>query len=211
MAKLQDRSIASHAGEFFRRRKSAWDDDDSNKKKLVQVEPICRAFLQFMRGKYLSHYGESRLPEQLRSGPEFLVGGIGRDDAFPSLYRVSVQSNTMECDFSGGDCGISWNGQADAIERFIRGFDGSVRAHVEQVLEEHGRKTHAYTTDVVNGILDQLGQKLPEGTKIDRKPPDGGESSHELLLPLLENIVRQHMPGNSCSRSDAVDGRSASP
>ena len=42
-----------------------------------------------------------------------------------------------------------------------------MRAHVERVLEEHGKKTHSYVTDLVNEILDQLGQKLPAGTTIN--------------------------------------------
>ena len=70
---------------------------------------------------------------------------------------------------SGG--GISWNGQADAVERFIRGYDNEVRSHVEaatkQALEEHGTKTQTYITDLVNGILDKLNKKLPRGTKIE--------------------------------------------
>ena len=172
-AKLLDRSIASHAGEFFRKHERAWQAG-SEDRKLVNVAPICRAFLRFMHNRYTSHYKDSPLPEHLRSGPKFLVGGIGRDDAFPSLYRVSVQGNSMECDFSDGKCGISWNGQADAIERFIRGYDESVRAHVERVLEEHGKKTQSYVTNLVNGILDQLGQELPEGTKIDAPSIEGG-------------------------------------
>ena len=51
MAKLKDRTIASYAEEFceIQTRK-----DDA--KKLVNVKPICRAFLQFMRKRYVSHY-----------------------------------------------------------------------------------------------------------------------------------------------------------
>jgi len=199
-AKLLDRSIASHAAEFFRKHERAWQDDEERARRLVRIEPICRAFLRFMRQQYQSHYGDSPLPEQLRPGPEFLVGGIGRDDAFPSLYRMSVQRNSMQCDFSGGKCGISWNGQADAIERFIMGYDMSVRALVEgaieQALEKHAEKTHAYITDVVNGVLDRLEQQLPKNTRIDAPPLEEVELEWERFqlpidfpnLPLQEAV-----------------------
>ena len=173
-AELLDRSIASHAGEFFRKHESVWKDEAEKAKRLVRVEPICHAFLRFMRRRYSSHHSGSPLPEQWRPGPEFLVGGIGRDDAFPSLYRVSVQRNSMLCSFSGGQCGIAWNGQADAIERFIKGYDTSVVAHVEatvkQALQTHAEKTHSYVTELVNGVLDQLEAQLPEDTTIDSPP-----------------------------------------
>ena len=175
-AKLLDRSIANHAGEFFRKHERV-KDDSQKAKRLVNVKPICTAFLRFMREQYQRHYRDSPVPEQFRTGPEFLVGGIGRDDAFPSLYRVSVQRNSIECNFAGGKCGISWNGQSDAIERFIRGYDNSVRADVEailgQAIEEHEEKTNAYIADLVNGILDQLGQEMPQGMEVKAPSLEG--------------------------------------
>ena len=189
-AKLLDRSITSHAGEFFREREKAWQEDGKGAKRLVNVEPICRAFLKFMRSRYLLHYQDALLPEPLWSGPEFLVGGIGRDDTFPSLYRVSVRGDSMECHFSGGHCGIAWNGQADAIERFIRGYDRSVMVHVEatikQALEEHGRKTRSYVTNFVNGVLDQLAQELPEGTEIDAPSMEEVSLDLERFAPSID-------------------------
>ena len=167
-ARLIDRSIASHAGEFSRKHQKAWNPgNEVTKNKLVNVEPICRAFLRFMRERYTSHYKESPLPKELRPGPKFLVGGFGRDDTFPSIYRVSVQENSMECDFSGGDCGISWNGQSDAIERFINGYDRSVRLHISRIFRQHEQKTQSYVTDLVNNILDRLDKELPDGIQIN--------------------------------------------
>lgn len=176
LAKLQDRSIASLADEFYRTRVEA-AATKSGKGRLINVEPICRAFLRFMRTKYQAHYKDSPLPEHLRQGPEFLIGGIGRDDSFPSLYRVSIQRNTVTCDFKGGATGVSWGGQSDAVERFIRGYDGSMRdqveSEVEAVLREHSEKTDTYIAELVNSILDKLKRKLPKGVQL--KPPALGE------------------------------------
>jgi len=170
LAKLQERSIASHAIEFFAKAKR-------RDQKLVNIKIICEQFLKAMRGRYNAHYRGSPLPEQFREGPEFLIGGIGRDDEFPSLYRVSVQHNLIVEDFVGGKTGVSWNGQADAVERFIRGFDGPIRQYVEstigEALKTHATATQAYITELVNGILDKLHQALPPGTEI--KPPELGK------------------------------------
>ena len=172
-ARLLDRSIASHAGEFFREHKQRWGTLDDTEDRLVDVEPICRAFLQLMRDRYMCHYKESSLPEELWRGPEFLVGGFGQNDAFPSIYRVSVQNDSITCDFADGKCGISWNGQSDAIERFIKGYDRNVRLHIDEVLEKHEQKTQSYVTKLVNNILDRLAKELPDGIQIN--------------VPLIEN------------------------
>ena len=73
----------------------------------------------------------------------------------------------MDCDFSEGNCGISWNGQSDAIERFIKGHDRNVRLHIFKVLEQHEQKTQSYVTDLVNNILDRLEEKMPDGIEIN--------------------------------------------
>ena len=187
-AVLLERSIASHAEDFFRTHKAYWSNP-AHPKRLVNVEPICNAFLAFMRLRYDEHYDGSPIPEGLRTGPEFLVGGIGRDDTFPSLYRVSVQENSIESDFPEGEFGISWNGQADAIERFIRGYDLLARMHVEAevrgALERHAEDVHSYVTNVVNEILEKLGKELPSDTEINVPPIEEVRLNWELpRLPI---------------------------
>ena len=173
LAMLQDRSIASHADEFFRRHSELWENETASNegRRLKEVEQICQAFLEFMHERYLAHYEGSSLPSALKPGPELLVGGIGKDDSLPSLYRVLVRENTKLCTFSAGDFGISWNGQSDAIERFIRGYAGPARAHVEEgiarAVEEHGTKVQAYVTETINEIAERLGVTLPPDMEID--------------------------------------------
>lgn len=174
LAKLQDRTVASHAAEFLALSKDGTKAAAGGEKKArprkVRVEAICNEFLRFMRRRYLDHYKDSTLPDEFRDGPEFLVGGIGRDDAFPSLYRLSVQHNKVVCDFSNGAAGVGWNGQATAVERFIKGFDNQVKAHVErrvrEALQAHAGKTQIYVMELVNGILDRLKRKLPKDIEI---------------------------------------------
>ena len=79
LAKLKNRPIASWAGDFCAQHKN---------RTLVDVDVIAKHFLRFIRTKYLEHYRGSKLPDSLKEGPEFIVGGYGRDDEFPSLYRI---------------------------------------------------------------------------------------------------------------------------
>ena len=173
LAMMQDRSIASHAEEFFRRHSEFWENETAPNKagRLTEVEHICQAFLEFMHERYVAHYEGSSLPLELQPGPEFLVGGIGKDDSLPSLYRVSVRENSKRCAFPAGQFGIAWNGQSDAIERFIRGYASPARAHVEdgiaRAIDEHGRKVQAYVTETINEIAERLGATLPPDMEID--------------------------------------------
>jgi len=169
LAKLKDRPIASWAGEFLAQHAK-------RTKKLVKVDVICDQFMSFMRAKYLEHYKGSELPERFREGPEFLVGGFGRDDDFPSLYRVSISENKMQCEFGGPTTGahrtgIAWNGQSDAVERFVRGYDSRVKGSVEEriaaELKSHGIAAATYVTETINKLMDALGQTIPTDFKLD--------------------------------------------
>src|SRR6202021_3958714 len=106
------------------------------------VEVICSRFLSFIRNKYDRGYKNSRLPKQLREGPEFLAAGFGRDDNFPTLFRILVNENriTQHFDTARIHTGLAWNGQSDAVERFIRGYDSEIRGHVKNVVKERCRE-----------------------------------------------------------------------
>jgi hypothetical protein len=166
LAKLKDRTIASYGAEFLSIQKGL-----TKKKKLVDCKAICDAFLKFMKKSYDSYYKGSTLPPQFREGPEFLVGGFGQKDDFPSLYRISVQGSSVQEQFIKGNFGVAWNGQSDSVERFIRGFDSNLRSEIEGTirteLKKHSDDVKQYVADTVNKILDSLAQKLPSDTKID--------------------------------------------
>lgn len=168
LAKLNDRPIASLAVEFMAKH-------EKRQKKLVGCEVICKSFLEFLRAEYDRHYEKSPLPAALREGPELLLGGFGRDDDFPSIFRIDVQGNKYWKHFAGdGDdspTGLAWNGQSDAVERFIRGYDGELKHYVEgkiaAELKAHSENVKRYFADTVNGVLDKLKQKMPDGISVD--------------------------------------------
>ncbi|MEX0695955.1 MAG: hypothetical protein WEB85_14415, partial [Dongiaceae bacterium] len=168
LAKIKGRPIASLAGEFF-------EKSEKRKRKCVNVDVICKEFLEFIRAKYDEHYKDSSLPEVLREGPEFLVGGFGRDDEFPSLYRISVREKKVKAELGQPvpqtRTGVSWNGQSDAVERFIRGYAYEARRHVERTvaaeLKTHGGIVAKYVSDEINGLMGKIGQPIPPDFKLE--------------------------------------------
>jgi len=171
LAKLNERPIASLAAEFLamhERRK---------KKHLVQVEVICNEFLKFMREKYLQNYKDTKLPEEMREGPEFLVGGFGRDDEFPCVYRINVQRNRVKRQWNTKEAttGVAWGGQSSAVERFIRGMDGDLKQRIEgetsDALKRYSSDVKAFMAGKINEILDKVGQPMPEGISLDLPEP----------------------------------------
>jgi hypothetical protein len=88
VAKLNERPIASYAPDFITAH-SDLDDSDT----------IAAEFLKYMRAAYETHFKDSTLPEPLREGPEFLIGGYGQHDDFPSIYRIRTQQNHVVNEF----------------------------------------------------------------------------------------------------------------
>lgn len=174
LAKLNDRPIASLAGEFYRKRKNA------KGRKAALPTTIAHEFLTFIRTHYDEHYKDSEFPEDYREGPEFLLGGYGKEDESPSLFRIDVKGNKVvevNSPRTKSHTGLSWNAQSDAVERFIRGCDTSltndISRTIERQLKEHSRSVNEYVTTTVNSILEKLNQQLPDGIEI--KPPELSE------------------------------------
>ncbi|HXW27050.1 MAG TPA: hypothetical protein VEK73_20065 [Xanthobacteraceae bacterium] len=165
LAKLSERPIASWAAEFCAQH-------SARTRHLVNVEVIARSFLKFIREKYEKHYETSKLPEPLKEGPEFIVGGYGRDDHFPSLFRLDVHRNTILKHFGpgAGATGVAWNGQADAVERFIRGYDAILQRKISETIRtalgKHNLDTTQYITATINAVLDKLQAQMPDGINI---------------------------------------------
>lgn len=158
-AKLNERTMASLGAQFRK-------ELEGKKRKLVSVSSISNAFLRFFRKQYDQHYANSPLPEVLREGPEFLIGGYGRDARFPELFRVKVQENSVDEEFSAGKSGASWNGQADAVERLMKGVDGAVffqiKNHIESLLKKHHDNMKERMLQIISEVLERYELKLPE-------------------------------------------------
>lgn len=168
LAKLNGRTVSSIAREFF---DSASPDDT---KRMTDVSDICNKFLVFMRAEYDRHYKDAGFPEIMRDGPEFVVGGYGKGDSFPSIFKINVQDNSVRKAFNPGETGLSWNGQSDAVERFIRGYDSDARNDLRdsfsEVLKSYSIEITTHFANKINEILDKLGAVMPDG--IDMSVPE---------------------------------------
>lgn len=193
MAKLNDMSIASLARDFLEKEKD-------KTKAFVNVHAVANSFLRFFRKAYKKDQKGTGLPEQYWSQLEFLVGGYGKHDNFPSLFRIKVKDNTVDKEFDDGECGLAWSGQADAIERLIRGYDSSLRylveSHIGELMDKHHKNMSDSMLKILKSTLDSLGEEMPKGvnTKLPTMPTTnlGWEDFHAAIdysnLPLQDAI-----------------------
>jgi len=166
LAKFAGQTMSSLAHDFKVKQ-------DLRKQTRANVSAVVKDFAVFLQKKYLAHYKGSPLDPRFRDGPEFLVGGYGRKDAFPSLYKIRVKENAIDPVYESGEVGISWNGQSSAVERFLRGYDFELYRHIQ-------RQHDAILTDLQDQIGDKVktvfegltnnGVELPADFKLDLTP-----------------------------------------
>ncbi len=174
VARLNNRTMKSYSEEFLGQQKQ-------KQKPLVNVQTISNEFLRFMRKQFTEHYKDSSLPEEYWDGPHFLIGGYGAMDELPSVFRVDVRANKVYEQLTKGSFGIAWDGQADGIERLIRGYDSTLRMaierYLEQMIDEHYQQMTGAMAKILDDVLAQLGATLPSGVdtvlplKLEVSPP----------------------------------------
>jgi hypothetical protein len=168
MAVLHDRSIYSLAGQFLRQAEE--------EAAFESVEQVAQKFLEFVRAEYDQHYADGATPDQFKGDVEFLVGGYGPVDHFPSLYRVNVKPNTCARLYSDGMAGLSWAGQSDGVGRLVFGFDHTLRyrvgAEVAKLVDGMYDEFSKATARILKDVLDKIEAELPDGvdTQLPEKP-----------------------------------------
>jgi len=179
MAKFGERTMSSCALEFFRRQQPPANP-------LTSVGEVAETFLAFMRQKYDEHYAGSELPEEFRDGPLFLIGGYGRTDYLPSIFKVDVRLNRKVEHFGPGQAGMAWEGQSDAVERLLRGYDAAVRIAVEKAVTEGLRRIRDAASRGIEQSLQQMVDRLGAETVGDMR----------VNLPATDPIV---LPWDQCN------------
>lgn len=171
LAKLNGLNMSSLASEFAATRHA----QQATHSAPVTVEDVATSFLRFMRTRYEQHYADSPLPEQFRDGPEFLIGGFGTADAFPSLYRVSVQEDSCHLEYGGGEGGVTWGGESDAVERLLRGYDEEIRFKVDALytgtMRIYKAEVIQAATQLLNSFSAQPGDAMESLQTRLPKPP----------------------------------------
>jgi hypothetical protein len=88
---------------------------------------------------------------------------------------VTVRQNRIVSEFRDGKSGVSWNGQADAVERFIRGYDGPLRDEIESCvvaeLQKYREQITQRAAEIVNNVLAGLKVTMPDGVDVTIPDP----------------------------------------
>jgi hypothetical protein len=167
MGKLNDMPIAGIAHEFAK----SILTPKKGKQKYNKVSEVVNAFYEFVRVEYEKDQTSSEVPPEYWSGLGFLVGGHGKDDKFPSVYRIRMKEKSVTCEFEGGKTGMCWGGQSDSIERLLRGYDGDLRYKVEKyvadLLNAHHKSMSETTVRILDDTLKTLNVQMPQGVNTD--------------------------------------------
>jgi hypothetical protein len=147
MGKINDRPIAGVAYDFAGSLKTKG-------KKFSKFGDVVNAFYEYIRAEYEKDQKATEVPEEHWSTLNFLVGGHGKGDKFPSLWRVKVKDKKVDCEFESGKTGMCWAGQADTVEKVIRGYDGELRYTIETYVTELLNSHHETMSKTIVRILD---------------------------------------------------------
>lgn len=168
MAALSGRSIHSLAMQFFRESEVAGG--------YSTVEEVANRFSEFMAARYDEHYAATETPEVFRTDIEFLVGGYGENDHFPSLFRLHANPKSCAEIYGVSQSGIAWAGQADGVNRLIFGSDSSLKyrfqEQVDQQIDDMHKAFSEATARILANTLEKLGAELPADvdTTLPNKP-----------------------------------------
>jgi hypothetical protein len=167
LGKLNDRPIAGIAYDFAQ----SIQTPKKGKQKYTKVLEVVNAFHEFVRVEYENDQTLTGIPPEYWSSLSFLVGGHGKDDKFPSVYRIRMKETSVVCEFELGKTGMCWGGQSDSIERIIRGYDGELRHAVEEyvgkLLDSHHKKMAETTVRILGDTLTALKVEMPNGVNTD--------------------------------------------
>jgi len=179
MATLGGVTIAGVAARFKKR-------NLAEGKTFRTVKEVAEAFLAHVRVEWEIQVEYETAEEEKRPyfpDVQFIVGGYGADDASGIVFKLSVNSLTMEEQFAWRSrSGTCFAGQSDFVERLLVGVDqriiNDVEAAIRQMLAVHSEAT-------AQALLDRLkdaGVTLPEGFTFDT--PD-----FPVQLPWFENVA----------------------
>lgn len=162
-ATVNGRTIAGLASHYNRECARA-------KKQFDAVEDVARDFLAFMVGEWMQQpHLQGATPSMVPffGTVNFIVGGFGKSDAHGLVFKLDVAKNELSPGFRPGDAhGVTWGGQADFVERLLRGADSRLEQAVNRNILE---ALAAQRTSIVQSVLDGLraaNVSIPDGINI---------------------------------------------
>lgn len=168
LARLNGKTMEQLAHEFLQHTKK-------RKSSYIKVSTVANGFLRFLRSEFEENYANSPMNKDYWQGPEFLVGGYGRDASSPALLKIDVKENSVTEVYKVGETGAAWNGQSTAVQRFIRGYDWSFQYSIQQQHEKELKAAHSQMTtkmiEIIAELVEKTGVALPPDLNVDLSLP----------------------------------------
>lgn len=165
LAHLGGRPLSAHAYDFVR------DHPDGEGETVLDT---VEAFATYMSDRFERHWAAANVPPALRRDIEFLVGGIGPHDAFPSLYRINLlkpDDQRIQPQYVDGHTGLAWGGQSDGVQRLMYGYDVPLWRAIEGAAQRQLEALHNEMTEamvrILGDALKALGAELPDGVNTE--------------------------------------------
>ncbi|MCP3752308.1 hypothetical protein [Pseudomonas sp. SBB6] len=137
----------------------------------TRVEEVANQFLAFIRIQWETDVDFENTDPSLRNflpPLQFIVAGHCPDDHVGRVFKLDVTAPSCIDTFPDGDqCGATWAGQSDFVERLLLGVDHGVRHSVQLQFDKtiQDATTEALTTMVES--LTKSGVNIPEGFEMD--------------------------------------------
>lgn len=137
----------------------------------ASVESVARDFAQFMHYEWAKQPELQGVPEESRKfmpTVNFIVGGYGKDDQCGRVFKLDIARH--ECTEAFPDAphsGVTWGGQANFVERVLRGSEFRLEQIVSRRIVEALTKQREGLVDSIANGLAEAGVQIPEGTKFN--------------------------------------------
>jgi hypothetical protein len=189
------------------------------------VGAVVNAFAEYIGDEY--DRALQNVEPQFRNDLDFLIGGFGREEGFPCVYRVNLRrprEQRISPVYGPGQgfserTGLAWAGQADGVERLLFGVDSLLRQSVTQAARGYSEALYrTFSQSVVNILaetLRRLNAELPAGVDTALPAPqafevdwEGGRLSIDFAnLPLQDAIdFVSYLVGLQSGRAKFVRG-----
>lgn len=198
MATIGEVTIAEHAKRF--KRKTVLEET-----KYVSVDEVAKDFCVFMRAIWLDEFKDT--PDDQRHylpTIQFIVSGFGANDGYGKIFKMDIARDYCSEQFDeGSHMGICWAGQADYVERLIKGVDNQLQLRATKEMAEAISRQRATTIADISAGLAAAQVDLPTDLDFEiteHTPPtlqwdsaradiDYGNLSTQYAVDLVEMLV----------------------
>lgn len=168
--------------EVVRRYRRSFDAREAN---LGTVQGVAAHFVTFVSQQYQQHVAALNVNPAFLPDLSFIVGGTGRDELHPSMFRVSAKTGECNQIAAGGTYTIAWGGVCGNVERLLLGYESQLR---EQLTVSVDSAITRYKESIAELIVERLnapGVAIPDGFEFalpDPPPIEFGWNSFPALI-----------------------------